>query len=79
MKFTEVKEIPEYSRRYRGVMRDRLEEFMNMNIKAVKVEDHGYKTPEIAYKALHKATKRWALPIDVVTRKGEIFLIRRDI
>ena len=80
MKFVEVKEVPVKKKRsYKGELRDYLQEFMKMNLKSVKVEDHGYKTSNSAYKALHKATKYWVLPIDVVTRNGELYLVRRDI
>lgn len=80
MKFVEVKEVPEtYRRTCKGELRDRLQEFMNMNLKVVKIEDHRYKSTSAAYKALHCAVKRWVFPIDVTTRKGEIYLIRRDI
>ena len=79
MKFTEVKEIPTYGRRPRGIMRERMEEFMKMNLKAVKVEDHGYKNTNVAYKSFHKAAQRWVFPVDLVTRNGEIYLIRRDM
>jgi hypothetical protein len=80
MKFVEVKEVPEKKKRTnRGVLRDYLQEFMKMNLKAVKVEDHGYKSANAAYKSLNAATKRWVFPIDVVIRNGEVYLIRRDI
>ena len=79
MKFVEVKEVPQKNRRYKGELRDRLQEFMNMNVLAVKVENHDYKNTSAAYKSLHNAAKNWVFPIDVVTRNGEIYLIRRDM
>lgn len=80
MKFVEVKELPKNNKRtYRGELRDRLDEFMKMNLKVAKLEDHGYKSNSIAYRSFHKGVQRWVFPIDVVMRNGEVYLVRRDL
>lgn len=80
MKFVEVKEIPSDKRyTYKGEMRARLEEFMKMNVPIVRIENHGYKTFRLAYCAFYKAAKKWAFPIDVIMRDGEVYLKRRDV
>jgi hypothetical protein len=80
MKFVEVKEIPG-DRRYtaKGELRDRFEEFMKMNVKIVKIENHGYATNRRAYNAFYKSNRNWAYPIDVIFRNDEVYLRRRDI
>lgn len=79
MRFTEVKEIPGDRVRRKNEMRDILTEYMNMNIKSVKVEDHGYATTKLAYLAFKRAAERHVFPIDVHMRNGEVYLIRRDM
>ena len=78
MRFVKVDEIPKNTyEQYR--MRNLLEEFMNMNTKQVKVEDHGYSNTKYAYSAFQRASKRWAYPVDVHMHSGEVYLIRRDM
>lgn len=83
MKFVEVMEIPEPSkyRRKRGEMRRDLERFMKKHIKMAKVvygaED--YSGPVSCCSSYRNACKRWAFPIDVLMRNGEVYLIRRDM
>lgn len=78
MKFVVVNdELPK--KRARNEMRDLLNEFMNMGVKVVKIENHGYKTSKLAYLAFRRARDRHAFPIDVTTRNKEVYLIRRDI
>lgn len=79
MKFVKVDNIPGERVRKRGEMRDLLDEFMKMNTKSVKVEDHGYKDSKLAYMAFRRAVNRWVYPIDVTLRSGNVYLIRRDI
>lgn len=79
MKFTEVKELPGKKYVPKFAMRDALNEFMKMNIKAAKLENHGYKNSRNAYTAFYKAAKKWAFPVDVCMRNGEVYLIRRDM
>ena len=80
MKFVEIKEIPG-DRRYtaRSELRDRLEEFVKMNIPIAKVENHGYATNRRAYNAFYKSNRRYAFPVDVIFRNEEVYLRRRDI
>lgn len=79
MKFTKVNELPGKKNTSKFEMRDALNEFMNMNVKIVKLEKHGYKNARNAYAAFYKAARTWTLPIDVCMRNGEVYLIRRDM
>lgn len=79
MKFVKVDNVPGERVRKRGEMRDLLDEFMKMNTRSVKIEDHGYKTPKLAYMAFRRAVNRWVYPIDVSLRGDNVYLIRRDI
>lgn len=77
MRFVKVDEVPKT--RGKNEMRDIVTEFMNMKLKTVKVEDHGYRTAKQAYMAFRRAIVRWAFPIDVHMCQGEVYLIRRDM
>lgn len=79
MRFTEVKAVPNDRVRRKNEMRDILNEYMKMNLKTVKVEDHGYATNKLAYLAFKRAVDRWVFPINVHMRDGELYLDRRDI
>lgn len=83
MRFHEVKEIPYGRGNDRKMMKlqAELEEFVAMNIPIARVSgwDKQYKTIKSAYESLRKAAIRWSLPIDVTTRKGEVYFIRTDM
>ena len=82
MRFTEWKgEVPKKRSNKMYKLEAGLKEFMAMNVKVAKVTwtDIEYKSSRSCYESLHKAAKKFGFPIDVTTRKGEIFLIRRDI
>lgn len=73
----EIKELirGKYNLRYK------LEDFISMNTKVVKVNfrEGEYKKLEYAYNSLREAAKRACVPVDVMRRNGEIFLIRTDM
>lgn len=79
MEFVEVKELPRMGYR-RNELKARLDEFMRMRTKTVKVGWEGtYKSARSAQMGLSRCAKREALPIDVRTKDGEVYLIRRDM
>ena len=82
MRFTVWKEeIPGRIYNRMGKLEAELREFMAMDVKTVKVvyTAHEYKRYKTCYEALYRTVKRLGLPIQVVTRDKEIFLIRKDI
>ena len=79
MKFVEVKEVPRMGFK-RNELRARLEEFMRMHTKAVKVVWEGtYKSAQYAAMNISRGAKSGAFPIYVRRIKDEVFLIRRDM
>lgn len=58
-----------------------LREFINMDVKVVTVhfDEHEYKSASSCYKSLYNAIRRYTLPVDVVLRNGEVYLVRRDM
>lgn len=79
MKFVEVNEVPRMGYK-RNELKVRLDEFMRMRTKTVKVIWEGtYKSARYASFNISRGVKRWALPIDVRSCKGEVYLIRRDM
>ena len=83
MRFIEVKEIPEknQSKVQYHVLYEELEEFMNMNVKQVRVivGEHEYSSYLIARESLAKAVRYHGLPIKIITRKNDLYLMRTDI
>lgn len=83
MYFVEVKELPEIgsSSGEKGALKSRLDKFMELGVKIVKIvlDDDDYCCPVSAHSAFSGAVERWAFPIDVKMRKGEVYLIRRDM
>lgn len=77
MKFVKVDEIP--NRAPTRNMDAYLKEFMRMNIKTARVDDHGYKNSRVAANCIGAACKRHVFPIDVRLSNGEVYLVRRDI
>ena len=77
MKFVKVNEIPKSNPR--RDMEAYLNEFMRMNIKTVRVDDHGYKSARVAANCLIVACKRHVKPIDVHLSDGRVYLVRRDM
>ena len=80
MRFTEVKEVPKVCGRNVLLVKE-LEEFVNMGVKNVKVTftPSEYKNPSSCQVTLHKAIKREHLPIRVMVRGGDIYLVRTDM
>ena len=80
MRFTEVKEVPKIRRR-NGLLVKELEEFVNMGVKNVKVtfKPDEYKNLNSCQATLRKAIKREHLPIRVMSRGEDIYLIRTDM
>ena len=84
MKFVEVKELPPKKTNANSTIhsvKTLLEEFMNMNIKFARVE---YLPDEYSYVESLKQSfticiRRFALPINVHYRMGNIYLSRRDL
>lgn len=79
MKFVQVEMIPGRNEKHK--LKHAWEEFMSMNVKIAKAElDIGeYSSPTVARSVWTISIKKYGYPIDVRMRKGEIYLIRRDI
>lgn len=57
-----------------------LEEFQSSGVTCVKIEDHPYKNAKSCAAAFKNAAKHFGMGnIDVITRMGETFLIRKDL
>lgn len=80
-KFIEVEGTPEVIKKNYANLKADWKEFMGMNIKVAKVDltQYNYKTPIIAAQVMGKSVKLHGQPIDVVRRRDEIFLVRRDM
>jgi hypothetical protein len=84
MKFVEVAEVPEKvnnTRRKKGELKLYLDRFIQQGIKIAKVEfvpDEYYAMIGV-YNSMRLACKWHVLPIDVTMRKGEVYLVRRDL
>lgn len=79
MKFVKVDEVPRMGHK-RGELKARLDEFMRMRTKTVKVEWEGaFKSAQYAQCNISRSAKTWALPIDVRRVGDEVYLIRRDM
>ena len=84
MKFVEVAEIPckkDNPKRKKGELKLWLDHFMAHSIKTVRVEfsSEEYTAMIGAYNAMRRACQRHVLPIDVIMRNGEVYLVRRDL
>lgn len=82
MRFTEWKgELPRAKRNRMSKVEAELKEFMAMNVKVAKVTwtDIEYKNDRSCYEGLLRCVKKFGFPIIVTTRKGDVFLIRKDI
>lgn len=80
MRFTEVKEVPKIRRR-NGLLVKELEEFVNMGVKNVKVtfKPDEYKNLNSCQATLRKTIKREHLPIRVMSRGEDFYLVRTDM
>lgn len=80
MRFTEVKEVPKVCRRNVLLVKE-LEEFVNMGVKNVKATyaPSEYKNLNSCQAVLRKAIKREHLPIKVMIRGEDIYLVRTDM
>lgn len=81
MRFTEVKEVPMRSNGRNVLLVKELEEFVNMGVKNVKVTftPGEYKNLNSCQSTLRKAIKREHLPIRVMIRGEDIYLVRTDM
>lgn len=81
MRFTEVKEVPMRSNGRNVLLVKELEEFVNMGVKNVKVTftPGEYKNLNSCQATLRKAIKREHLPIRVMIRGEDIYLVRTDM
>lgn len=78
--FTEVRksDIPDVSRgRKTGYATPTLREFCESGI-AAAVVDFPDKNVNTVYLSLKKAQERENLPVDVIRRKGKVYMIRKD-
>ena len=78
--FTEVSksDIPSFSRGRKGeCAMPTLQEFYESGIEAAVVDFSG-KSVKAVYNSLKQAQKRSNLPVDVSTRSGKVYLIRKD-
>ena len=81
MKFVEVEDIPYPAYASRGILEERLEQFMSMKTKYVKVvySLDEYTSPTSCRCALARACRQYGFPVDARMINGEVYLIRRDI
>lgn len=75
MKFVEVNEIPMNKRGWHS-LQDMIEEFVNSDIKIVKVDfdRNDYKTVKSCDNSIRVAVKRSGHRVKVVQRNGELYL-----
>ena len=81
MRFTEFKGNIRKKNAGMTKLEGEIREFMKMNIRVAKVTftKVEYKDHKSCYEALRRAIKKNAFPVDVVTRKGEVFIINKEI
>lgn len=79
MRFTEVERVPNRKRRHK--LDKELDEFMRLEIKVglCHFEEERFVNSKSAQNTIQKAAKHWGYPIQVVQRKGEVFLVRTDM
>lgn len=81
MKFVKVENVPEVERKHYAKLKADWQEFMAMNVKIAKVDltQYSYKTVAVAAQVMAKSIRTWGFPIDLMKRKDEIYLVRRDM
>lgn len=84
MKFVEVADVPckvDKPRRKKGELKLWLDSFMSQDIKTARVDFNPdeYIAMIGAYNAMRRACVRHVLPVDVIMRNGDVYLIRRDL
>ena len=78
MRFTKVNNIPDVlNAKYK--LEKVFDDFIMLNIETARIDDHHYISTQTAYNVLHKAAKRWNVPIKVVKRGEEIYFVRTDM
>ena len=79
-KFIKVDETDIQRREYSNLKAD-WKEFMGMGIKVAKVDltQYNYRSPMVAAQVMGRSVKYHGQPIDVVRRRDEVFLVRRDL
>lgn len=79
MNFVKIEKEPRLGHK-RGELKARLDEFMRMRTKTVEVDwSDTYKNVRQAQMNLSRGAKAGAFPIDVRSKKGKVYLIRRDM
>lgn len=56
-----------------------LEEFLESGENVMEITEHNYKNAGSAQASLYKHILRFREPVEVATRKGRIYLIKKDI
>lgn len=81
MNFVKVEKLPGNVKTQKGVMEERLEKFVSMNVKYAKIaySVDEYTSPTSCRLSFAKAAKRYNFPVDTKMINGEVYLIRRDI
>ena len=84
MKFVEYKgDIPSVIKKYdnRAVLKGKLYEFYNMNIKVAKIDldDREYSDLKSANLSIARGIKRWGLPLTVHKIGDELFIVNREL
>lgn len=82
MKFVEVTEYPRKNGKgFRCKNQARLEEFMNMNIKAAIAEfdENEYSSLKSARESLYKSAQRFGYPIDLRQDGDKLYFVRKDM
>lgn len=82
--FKEIKrsDVPDYVPgkigRMPGWPMKTLHEFVNSDMDAAVVVEHHHASVKSAYTSMKKVLERKELPVDVVTRQGKIYLLRKE-
>ena len=79
MKFVQVEMVPGRNENHK--LKAAWEEFMGMGVKIAKadLDVDEYKSPNVARGVWAVSIKRFGFPIDLKLRRGEIYLVRRDM
>ena len=66
-------------RRHR--LKDCIDDFRSMNVKIAKIDldENEYSNINVARSVIGVSIKRFGYPVDITKRKGELYLVRRDI
>lgn len=80
MRFIQVQYADIVAKRPKYKLEADLTEFVRMNVQAVKVPWEGhYKSANVAANVMEVAIRRHSMPIRVMRRDNEVYLIRTDM